>query len=362
MNYDKDTRTQGVSNLTGEVLAEAMPWIKNVTGKTVVIKYGGAAMVDERLRADVMADIVLLKIIGVNPVIVHGGGRAITDAMNAAGLPVEFEEGQRVTSIEAMEVVREVLAGKVNQELVAAMNVHGNLAIGICGSDANTIVATQASQALGRVGRVVRINTSLITDIVNADYIPVLASVGIGESSSGGFYNVNADLVAGHVAAAIGAHKVIFLTDVDGLYEDFSNKDTLISKMMLSEAKQMVEEKSISTGMIPKLSSCVRALEAGVHRAHIINGTYPHALLLELLTDCGIGTMVKQAEEVDSFEAQPLGNFAAKLIENWPNICAGAASLVGKTASVSSNLASPSLNTAASSSNTATSSSLNIES
>lgn len=316
MNYDKDTRAGGVSGLTGEVLAEAMPWIKNVTGKTVVIKYGGAAMVDAQLRAEVMADIVLLKIIGVNPVIVHGGGKAITVAMNDAGLPVEFIDGQRVTSFEAMEVVRAVLAGKVNQELVEAMNVHGNLAVGVCGSDAGTIIAEQADARLGRVGRVVRINTALLSDLVRADYIPVVASVGIGEAAGEGFYNVNADLVAGHVAAAIGAHKVVFLTDVDGLYEDFSNKGTLISKMMLPEAKRMVEKRSISSGMIPKLSSCVRALEAGVHRAHIINGTTPHALLLELLTDCGIGTMVKQPEEVGSFEAQPLGNFAAKLIEN----------------------------------------------
>ncbi len=313
MKYDKDTRSSGVSTLTGEVLAEAMPWIKNATGKTVVIKYGGAAMVDAKLRAEVMADIVLLKIIGVNPVIVHGGGKAITQAMENAGLPVEFVDGQRVTTPEAMEIVRSVLAGQVNQELVGAMNVHGNLAVGLCGSDAGTIIAEPQDARLGRVGRVKRINTALLNDLVHADYIPVIASVGIGESAQDGFYNVNADLVAGHVAAAIGAHKVIFLTDVDGLYEDFSDKSTLISKMLLPEAKEMVESKSISTGMIPKLSSCVRALEAGVHRAHIINGTTPHALLLELLTDRGIGTMVDQPKEVDSFEAKPLGNFAAKL-------------------------------------------------
>lgn len=316
MNYDKDTRKGGVTNLTGDVLAEAMPWIKNVTGKTVVIKYGGAAMVDSRLRADVMADIVLLKIIGVNPVIVHGGGKAITEAMNERGLPVEFVDGQRVTSDEAMDVVRSVLAGKVNQELVGAMNAHGNLAVGVCGSDAGTIVAEPMDARFGRVGRIVGINTALLGDLVRSDYIPVVASIGIGAKPNGGFYNVNADLVAGHVAAAIGAHKVVFLTDVDGLYEDFSRKDTLISKMSLPEARAMVEDRAISSGMIPKLSSCVRALEAGVHRAHIINGTTPHALLLELLTDRGIGTMVYQTEEVETFEAQPLGNFAAKLSEN----------------------------------------------
>lgn len=311
MNYDKDTRPNGVSSLTAEVLAEAMPWIKNVTGKTIVIKYGGAAMVDEQLRADVMADIVLLKIIGVNPVIVHGGGIAITEAMKKADLPVEFVNGQRVTSDEAMSLVRTVLTGKVNQELVAAMNRHGSLAVGISGADAGTIMAEQVDPQLGRVGRVTRVNTSLLEDLVASDYIPIMASIAMGED--GGCYNVNADVVAGHVAAAIGAHKVVFLTDVDGLYEEFPNKDTLISNMMLSDAKRMVDEGSIATGMIPKLSSCVRALEAGVHRAHILNGTTPHALLLELLTDKGIGTMVTQTEEVASFEAQPLGNFASKL-------------------------------------------------
>lgn len=311
MNYDKQTRPNGVSSLTAEVLAEAMPWIKNVTGKTIVIKYGGSAMVDAQLRADVMSDIVLLKIIGVNPVIVHGGGLAITAAMEKADLPVEFVDGQRVTSEEAVGIVRTVLTGQVNQELVEAMNAHGSLAVGVSGTDAGTIVAEQIDPRLGRVGRVTRINTSLLEDLVAADYIPVVASIAVGED--GGCFNVNADLVAGHIAAAIGAHKVVFLTDVDGVYEDFSNKDSLISNMSLAEVRRMVDEHAISTGMIPKLSACVRALEAGVHRAHILNGTTPHALLLELLTDKGIGTMVDQPEHVESFEEQPLGNFAQKL-------------------------------------------------
>lgn len=311
MNYDKQTRPNGVSSLTAEVLAEAMPWIKNVTGKTVVIKYGGSAMVDEQLRADVMSDIVLLKIIGVNPVIVHGGGLAITEAMKRFDLPVEFVDGQRVTTDEAMGVVRAVLTGQVNQELVEAMNAHGNLAVGVSGTDAGTIMAEQVDPRLGRVGRVTSINTSLLEDLVAADYIPVVASIAVGED--GGCFNVNADLVAGHIAAAIGAHKVVFLTDVDGVYEDFDDKDSLISNMSLAEVRRMVEERTISTGMIPKLSACVRALEAGVHRAHVLNGTTPHALLLELLTDKGIGTMVDQPEHVESFEEQPLGNFAQKL-------------------------------------------------
>ena len=313
MNYDKDRRPHGVSSRTGEVLAEAMPWIKNTTGKTIVIKYGGAAMVDKQLRADVMADIVLLKIIGVNPVLVHGGGKAISDAMRRIDMPIEFVDGQRVTNDDAMDLVRTVLTGQVNQDLVESMNDHGRVAVGISGADGATIIARQADARLGRVGTVERINTQLVEDLVAADYIPVIASIGIGDAPGSGFFNVNADVAAGYIAAAIGAHKVVFLTDVDGLYEDFDDKGSLISNMTLSEVKEMLAEGRVSTGMIPKLSSCVRALEAGVHRAHIVNGTTPHALLLELLTDKGVGTMVVQGDEDDSADAKPLGNFAQKL-------------------------------------------------
>lgn len=314
MKYNTETRPNGVSSITGEVLTEAMPWIKNVTGKTVVIKYGGSAMEDAELRAEVMADIVLLKIIGVNPVIVHGGGKAISRAMEQFGMPVEFVDGQRVTSDEAMGLVRMVLTGGVNQELVEAMNQHGNMAVGVSGTDAGVIVAHQASERLGRVGEITDINSALISDLVAADYIPVIASIAIGED--GGCYNVNADVAAGHIAAAIGAHKIIFLTDVDGLFENYPDCDSLIANMTVEEARAMVEERSVSTGMIPKLSSCLTALDAGVMRAHIVNGTIPHALLLELLTDKGIGTMITRPSLPGSFNVTPLGNFAAKLIES----------------------------------------------
>ena len=293
MKYAKDTRPKGVANKAAEVLVEALPWIKNITGKTVVIKYGGSAMVDEQLRADVMNDIVLLKIVGVNPVIVHGGGKALT---------------------EAMDLVRTVLMGKVNQELVEALNEHGNFAVGVSGADAGVIVAEQASPELGRVGRITRINSPLLDDLVAGDYIPVVASVALGED--GGFYNVNADMVAGHIAAAIGAHKVVFLTDVDGLYENFENKDSLISNLTLFEAQYMVENNIVSTGMIPKLKSCIHALDSGVFRAHIINGITPHSLLLELLTSTGVGTTMHSTEESCTFDTHPLGNFASKLLEN----------------------------------------------
>ena len=292
MKYAKDTRPEGASTEAAKILVEALPWIKNITGKTVVIKYGGSAMVDEKLRADVMSDIVLLKIVGVNPVIVHGGGKAITRAMDLMEIPVEFKDGQRVTTLEAMNLVRTVLMGEVNQELVEALNHHGNFAVGVSGADGGVIVAEQASPDLGRVGRITRINRPLLDDLVASDYIPVIASVAIGED--GGFYNVNADMVAGHIAAAIGAHKAVFLTDVDGLYEN----------------------NVVSTGMIPKLKSCIHALENGVQRAHIINGTTPHSLLLEMLTSTGVGTTMHSTEEAYRFDSHPLGKFASKLLEN----------------------------------------------
>ncbi len=312
MKFDYQARPNGVSSITGDVLTEAMPWIKHVTGRTVVIKYGGAAMVDKKLRAEVMADIVLLKIIGVNPVIVHGGGKAISAAMERENINVEFIRGQRVTTDEAMHVVRGVLIGEVNQDLVEAMNKQGNMAVGISGADAGVIIAEQLSPELGRVGAITRINPELIEDLVAADYIPVIASIAMGED--GGCYNINADVAAGHIAAAIGAHKIVFLSDVDGLYTDYPDKSTLVSSMICDEAKEIISEGSISSGMIPKLESCVRALDSGVARAHIINGTTPHALLLELLTNKGIGTMITGNVDEEDASLAPIGNFAAKLI------------------------------------------------
>ena len=313
MDFDSQTRPNGVSPITGQVLTEAMPWIKNVTGKTVVIKYGGAAMVDGELRRDVMADIVLLKIIGINPVIVHGGGKAINAAMRKEGIDVQFVDGLRVTTEEAVNLVRTVLMGEVNQDLVQAMNRHGNMAVGISGADAGVIVAEQQSPSLGRVGRITQINPALVEDLVASDYIPVIASIAIGED--GGIFNINADFAAGHIAAAIGAHKVIFLTDVDGLYLDYPDPSTLVASLSASEAKRIIEEGANSGGMIPKLDSAVLGVDAGVHRAHIVNGTTPHALILEMLTDKGIGTMVTASSAPDDFDAAPLGNFASKLID-----------------------------------------------
>ena len=203
MKYANEARAEGVPVRTGEILYEAMPWLKQVTGKTIVIKYGGSAMENPQLAAEVMADIVLLKILGVNPVLVHGGGKAINRAFAKFDLPVEFVDGQRVTTDDAMDLVRMVLTGEVNQQLVEAMNAHGNMGVGVSGTDAGIIVAEQADPRLGRVGKITRINTPLIEDLVADDYIPIIASIAIGED--GGCYNVNADVAAGYIAAAIGA-------------------------------------------------------------------------------------------------------------------------------------------------------------
>ena len=315
MRLAKDTRPNGVTKQeTAQLLAEALPWIKNITGKTVVFKYGGAAMVDPKLRADVMSDIVLLKIVGANPIIVHGGGKDISAAMEKFGVPVEFKNGQRVTTDEGMDVVRTILAGKVNQELVRALNEHGNFAVGVNGIDGGTIIAEPEGGDLGRVGRIKRINSSLLQDLIDADYIPVIASVAIG--NDGGYCNVNADVVAGQIAAAAEATKVLFLTDVDGLYLDFDDKDTLISQLSLDEARDLIESGTLSSGMIPKLRSAARALEGGVGSAYIINGTIPHSVILEMLTLTGVGTAV-HAEGADASNPHAtLGNFASKLLEN----------------------------------------------
>ena len=271
-------------------LTEALPYIKRTYGKTIVIKYGGAAMTDSVLREHVASDIVLMKLVGINPVIVHGGGPEITSYMNRLGLPVEFFDGLRVTTDEAMEVVKMVLVGKVNPELVAAINAHGPWAVGVSGDDGNLVRAKQRDVRLGRVGEVTAIDTTVIDNLIDDGFIPVVATVAAGDD--GGSFNVNADLVAAKLAEALDADKVIFLTDVDGLYADFSDKESLISALTPEEAEEMIVSDTLEGGMVPKVAACVHALRSGVRRAHILNGTVPHALLLEVYTDEGIGTMI----------------------------------------------------------------------
>ncbi len=281
--------------LKAATLTEALPYIKRTSGKIVVIKYGGAAMTDPELREHVASDIALMKLVGINPVIVHGGGPEITSYMNRLGLTVEFYNGLRVTSDEAMEVVKMVLVGKVNPELVAAINHHGRLAVGVSGDDGNLVTATQRDVRLGRVGDVTTIDTTVIDNLIEDGFIPVVATVAAGDD--GGSFNVNADLVAAELATALGAEKVIFLTDVDGLYADFADKSSLISVLTPRAAEEMIVNDLLEGGMVPKVAACVHALRGGVNRAHILNGTVPHALLLEVYTDEGVGTMITDPAE-----------------------------------------------------------------
>ncbi|MDR2956921.1 MAG: acetylglutamate kinase [Coriobacteriales bacterium] len=295
-----------------EVLIEALPWIKQSTGKTMVIKYGGAAMIDDVLRADVMSDIVLMKIIGIKPIIVHGGGNDISVLSKRLGLPVAFKDGMRVSPPEVMEIVKMVLLGKVNQELVAQLNAHGHLAVGLNGADGHIMKAKKTSDELGMVGTITNVDTTLLNDLINHDYVPVIASVAVGED--GLAYNVNADLAAGEIAAAVGAHKVIFLTDVDGLYSDFEDKSSLIFRLSLTEAEQMMA--SLSSGMLPKIEACIKALKSGVSRAHILNGTIPHSLLLEIFTNEGVGTMIMADDDEyspEEFRVATVNSLAQKL-------------------------------------------------
>ncbi|MEW5706798.1 MAG: acetylglutamate kinase [Actinomycetota bacterium] len=278
-----------------QILTEALPYIKEYHGKTVVIKYGGAAMERTDLKEVVATDIVLMKYVGLNPVIVHGGGPEVSRYMKAMGKEVKFVNGLRVTDEETIDIVKMVLTGKINKEVVSLINRHGKLAVGLSGDDGNLIIARKKQTNgvdLGFVGEVVKINRQVLDNLIKDDFIPVVATVGVGED--GMSYNINADKVAGEIAAALEADKIIFLTDVDGLYEDFNDKDSLISELNLSECEQKLAERKINQGMIPKVEGCVAALKGGVKRAHILNGTIPHALLLEIFTDKGIGTMIKR--------------------------------------------------------------------
>ena len=297
------------------ILTQALPWVKALAGKTIVIKYGGAAMVDETLRASVMEDIMLMKLVGARPVIVHGGGKDISALVEKLGLPVEFKNGLRVTTPEVMRVVSMVLSGKVNEELVLALNAHGNLAVGLSGVDGSMVHCEIADPSVGLVGSVKMVDPELVNQLCDKGYIPVIASVGIGPE--GQAVNVNADTFASALAQTCNASKIIFLTDVDGFYEDFSDKSSLISQMTVRETREMLESGSVSSGMIPKLQSCVEAIEGGVPRAHIVNGTKPHSILVELLTSSGAGTLIyDDTVEFSKEEMRPLGILASRLSEN----------------------------------------------
>lgn len=277
-----------------EVLTEALPWINKMNGSTVVVKYGGAAMENADLMRQVVGDLMLMKLMGLRIVLVHGGGKAINALLKQLDIPVKFERGLRVTDDQTMEAVQMVLIGKVNQTLVRGLNAYGNVGVGISGADGMTFEVEQTDSALGRVGTITHVNTELIESVLDDGYIPVIASVGCGED---GFYNINADVAASEVASALGADKLVYLTDVDGLFRDMEDEETLISQLTKSEAEELLGSGTLSAGMIPKISSVVEALKGGVKEVHLLNGTFSHALLLEVFTDAGIGTMIVQDEE-----------------------------------------------------------------
>ena len=274
-----------------ELLCEALPWINKMSGKTFVIKYGGSAMEDPELCRQVVADIEMLKLMGVRIVLVHGGGKAINAMLKRLDVPVKFKDGLRVTDDETMEAVQEVLVGHVNQQLVWALNEYGHNAVGISGADGKTLKAEPVDPDLGRVGRIREVDASLINTILDDGYIPVVATVGCGPD---GFYNINADVAADKIAEAMGADKLIYLTDVDGLFRDFSDEDSLVAQLTRTETHELLESGTLDGGMIPKIRSVAEALDAGVSEVVILNGTYPHSLLLEIFTDAGCGTMFTQ--------------------------------------------------------------------
>jgi len=272
-----------------ETLLEALPYIKQFHGQTVVIKYGGAAMREESLREAFATDVVLLKYVGMNPIVVHGGGPEISQYMDRLGLEVRFHEGLRVSDAETVEVARMVLVGKLNAEIVQRLNAHGQPAVGLSGEDGTLFRVSPVANAdeVGFVGSIDRVDVDVLNHI-SADYIPVIAST--ASDREGQSYNVNADEAAGKVAAALGAHKAIFLTDVEGWLAGAEDPDSLIARATVDEVDGQLPD--VGGGMRPKLTACVDAVRGGAQAAHIIDGRQPHSLLVELFTDAGIGTMI----------------------------------------------------------------------
>jgi acetylglutamate kinase len=273
------------------VLAEALPYIREFSGKTVVIKYGGHAMNDPKLADLFATDVVLMRLVGMNPVVVHGGGPQITDLMRRLGKEPEFVDGRRVTDAETVDIVRMTLVGKVNREIVASVNRHGSYAVGLSGEDAGLIRVDQRDPALGFVGDVRHIDPTIVLRLLREELIPVVATVGVDDD--GRAYNVNADTVAGAMAEALDAEKLVYLTDVAGVYRDWPDESSLISRIDVAGMERLIADGKISEGMIPKLESCVSALKRGVRSAHVLDGRLPHALLLEFFTREGVGTMVR---------------------------------------------------------------------
>jgi len=294
-----------------QILIEALPYIQRLAGKTVVIKYGGNAMINESLKNDVMADITLLKYIGINPVLVHGGGPDINAMLERLSIKSEFKNGLRVTDAETMSIAQMILVGKTNKEIVARLNQHGARAIGICGIDGRLIECERITQDaagqpldIGFVGNIIRINTRVLEMLANDEYIPVVAPIGIGKD--GESYNINADTVAGEIAAALHAEKLMTLTDVEGVkVKNAFGEDEVVSSLNEREIEDLVQRGVIKGGMIPKVMGCLDTVRRGVGRAHIIDGRIPHCLLLEIFTNKGIGTMIMR-ERVPYYEGEKI--------------------------------------------------------
>ena len=275
-----------------QVLAEALPYIQKFTGKTIVVKYGGNAMVSEELKQAVMSDIVLLSLVGIQVVLVHGGGPEISEMLRKIGKESRFVNGLRYTDVTTMDIVQQVLCGKVNKDLVAQLNRLGGRAIGLCGMDGGLIRAKklEAEEDLGFVGEITAIGSNTIRDALEKGYLPVIATVGVDDS--GQIYNINADTAAAKIAASLGAENVILMTDTRGLLRDKDDESTLIPAVNVSEVPHLVKQGIISGGMIPKIECCVESVRSGVKSAVILDGRVAHSILIELLSDAGIGTML----------------------------------------------------------------------
>ncbi len=272
-----------------DVLTQALPYIKKYYNKIIVVKYGGNAMINDELKDAVMGDIVLLSLIGIKVVLVHGGGPEITEMLSRVGKKTEFVDGLRVTDRETVDIVQMVLAGKINKNLVNLIENKGGKAIGLCGIDGHMIKAEQLDERLGYVGEITDVNVTPILDVLEKGYIPVISTVGCDDE--GNSYNINADTAAARIAGHLGAESLISMTDIEGILRDKNDPSTLISKIYVSEAPQLMREGVISGGMIPKVNCCIEAIRRGVNRVFIIDGRIPHSILIETLTDEGIGTM-----------------------------------------------------------------------
>lgn len=272
-----------------EILTQAVPYIKEYTGKYVVAKYGGNAMTDPQLKKSVMQDILLLQLVGVKIILVHGGGPEISAMLKKLSIESHFENGLRVTDDDTMEVVQMVLAGKVNKSLAADLSALGGRAVGLCGIDGGLIKVHQKNEKLGHVGEIDEINTKILDDLLDGGFIPVISSIGIDDN--GNPYNINADTAAAKIAAALHAESMVVMSNINGVLRDKDDENSLISQMSLADAEELKKSGIIAGGMIPKVDCCTNAVKEGVKKVFIINGEIPHAILIELLTDEGLGTM-----------------------------------------------------------------------